>query len=252
MPRPRKKLSTDTAQSPEDLFVEKLHPDMISADRSKSDQMYSIIRSAILELQLPPGASLNEKKICERLQISRTPLREAILQLSSEHLVTVVPSSWTLVSPIDLQDVFDGQLIREAIEMSVVRLAAARMSSPFEARFRDNIRDQTKLAARNDMAGFHTVDEEFHQLICECGASPRVWRVIHSAKAQLDRVRRLALPIRNYPDLMLAEHTAILNGLIQRDADAAAKAMQSHLHRAFSSIGQLIAEKKQFFSTTPL
>ena len=81
----------------------------------KTSQVYAIMRSAIVNLHLAPGSIVNEKLICDQLGISRTPLREAILQLQGENLVSVVPNSGTYVSKIDLQSVFDGHLVRDAL-----------------------------------------------------------------------------------------------------------------------------------------
>lgn len=64
---------------------------------SKTPQVYELMRRAIVSLAYPPRAVINEKLICERLEISRTPIREALLQLHAESLVNVVPNSGTYV-----------------------------------------------------------------------------------------------------------------------------------------------------------
>ena len=78
MPRPRKKLMLDFVETDQDRFAALLHPDLLDKGSVKSTQVYGLIRQAIVQLALPPGAAINEKAICERLGISRTPLREAI------------------------------------------------------------------------------------------------------------------------------------------------------------------------------
>jgi GntR family transcriptional regulator, rspAB operon transcriptional repressor len=250
MPRPRKNLAAaETEPSEEDIFAASLAPDLFDANLSKSAQVYALIRHAIVQLALPPGAVINEKVICDRLGISRTPVREAVLQLASENLLSIVPNSGTRVAPIHLQDVFDGQLVRDALEMRVVRLAATRMSPEFQQRFDVNFAQQTALAATRDFDGFYNLDEEFHRLISECGASPKVWKLINGAKAQLDRVRRLVFPVNNHLDIVLDEHLSILDGLRRRDENVAAEAMQSHLNRVFETIRLLISEKREYFAS---
>src|SRR5271170_2683635 len=102
MPRPRKIHANDEASAipPESrssvMFVAPLDPAL-----PKTGQVYEAVRKAIVGLTLPPGSIINERELCERFQISRTPLREAILQLQSENLVTVLPNSGTYVSRID-------------------------------------------------------------------------------------------------------------------------------------------------------
>src|SRR3984885_1727199 len=249
MPRPRKIHANDEASAvPHEshssvMFVAPLDPAL-----PKTGQVYDAVRKAIVGLTLPPGSIINERGLCERFQISRTPLREAILQLQSENLVTVLPNSGTYVSRIDLQSVFDGQLVRDALEMKVVRLAAARMSPLFERQLDFNMHEQNRLAADLDYDGFYERDEAFHSMICEFGASARIWRIVNGAKAQLDRVRRLAFPAPTHLDIVLREHTAIVDGLKAHDPGAAAAAMKLHLDRVFDTIRRLIVEQSDYFS----
>ncbi len=250
MPRARKIHANDEASAvPHEshssgMFVAPLDPAL-----PKTGQVYDAVRKAIVGLTLPPGSIINERGLCERFQISRTPLREAILQLQSENLVTVLPNSGTYVSRIDLQSVFDGQLVRDALEMKVVRLAAARMSPLFERQLDFNMHEQNRLAVDLDYDGFYERDEAFHSMICEFGASARIWRIVNGAKAQLDRVRRLAFPVPSHLETVLAEHRAIVDGLKIWDPDAAGAAMKFHLNRVFETIRLLIIEKREYFAS---
>ena len=221
---------------------------MINPALPKMAQVYTIMRKAIVGLHLAPGSSVNEKLICEQLGISRTPFREAILQLQSENLVYAVPNSGTYVAKIDLQAVFDGQLVRESLELQVVRLAANRMTSQFERALDFNMHQQKRMAADIDHAGFYELDEAFHTMICEFGASPHIWRIVNAAKAQLDRVRRLSIPLASHLDFVVQEHMAVFDGLKQRDPDAAAAAMKVHIDGVFAMIRRLIVERRDYFA----
>ena len=249
MPRPRKIDLEDAAWAETRVSVlPKALVDRINPSLPKGPQVYEVLRRAIVVLALPPGAVVNEKSISEQLSVSRTPLREALLRLNQEHLVTVVPNSGTYVSKIDIQTVFDGQLVRDALEMKVVQLAATRMTPAFERRLDFNMHQQRLLAAERDYDGFYELDEQFHSMICEFGASQRIWRIVNEAKAQLDRVRRLAFPGPNHLNIILAEHAAIVDGLRARDPEAAAAGMKEHLNRVFTSLRRLIVEKRDYFA----
>lgn len=214
----------------------------------KTAQVYELVRRAIVSLDMPPGMVINEKKICEELQISRTPLREAILQLHAENLVTVRPNAGTFVAPIDLRCVLEGQLVRDALEMKVVCFAARRADKPFLARLDLNMHQQRMLANQQDYNQFYELDEAMHQIICEHGASQRIWRLVTGAKAQLDRVRRLQMPEPNHMVAMLADHEAIVEAIRASDEDAAAAAMKRHLGRVFQIIRHLMAERAELFA----
>jgi DNA-binding GntR family transcriptional regulator len=214
----------------------------------KTAQVYGILRRAIVNLHLAPGSSVNEKAICDQLGISRTPLREAILQLQAENLVTVLPNAGTYVSRIDLQSVFDGQLVRDALELKVVRLAATRMTPQFERALDFNIHQQKRMAADLDYDGFYDLDEAFHTMICAFGASAHIWKIVNGAKAQLDRVRRLSFPLPSHLELVLSEHVAVVDGLKLRDPDVAAQAMKVHIDRVFTMIRRHIVERRDYFA----
>ena len=253
MPRPRKMSTIARGESPlEGLSLPPSLALRIDPALPKTAQVYDVLRRAIVGLVMPPGSLINESLICDQLGISRTPLREAILRLRAENLVTVVPHSGTYVSRIDLQTVFDGQLVRDALEMKVVRLAATRMSSVFERQLNFNMHQQKRLALERDYDGFYELDETFHSMICEFGASSRIWKIVHGAKAQLDRVRRLAFPVPNHLDFVLVEHTAIVDALKLRDQEAAAAAMKVHLDRVFDTIRTLIVQKRDYFATSAI
>jgi DNA-binding GntR family transcriptional regulator len=224
-------------------LVAKMEPSL-----PKTAQVYEVLRRAIVTLALPPGSVVNEKSICEQLGISRTPLREALLQLSAESLISVVPHMGTYVSRIDLQDVFDGQLVRDALEMKVVRLAAVKMTPQFARQLDFNMHQQARLAEERDYDEFYELDEAFHSMICAHGASLRIWRIVNGAKAQLDRVRRLAFPAPPHLGIVLGEHAAIVEGLKHRDPNEAAAAMKIHLDRVFDTIRRLLAESSDYFS----
>lgn len=249
MARPRKKDPQADSQAesgmlglPDQLI------DLINPALPKATQVYSIMRRAIVSLHLAPGSSVNEKLICDQLGISRTPFREAILQLQSENLVYAIPNSGTYISKIDLQSVFDGQLVREALELRVVRLAANRMTPQFERALDFNMHQQKRMAADIDHDGFYELDEAFHTMICEFGASPHIWKIINAAKAQLDRVRRMSIPLATHLDVVVQDHMNVVDGLKLRDPDAAAAAMKDHIDGVFDMIRRLIVARRDYFA----
>ena len=249
MARPKKKqeqANEPDAESNVGLPVQLIH--LIDPALPKTAQVYGIMRRAIVNLHLAPGSNVNEKLICDQLGISRTPLREAILQLQAENLVSVVPNSGTYVSRIDLQSVFDGQLVRDALELKVVQLAANRMTPQFERALDFNMHQQRRMAADLDYDGFYALDEAFHTMICEFGASAHIWKIINGAKAQLDRVRRLSFPLPSHLDVVLHEHEAVVDGLKLRDPEAATAAMKVHLDRVFTMIRRHIVERRDYFA----
>ena len=138
---------------------------------SRSVQAYDLLRDAIVSLWLKPGEPVNEKAICEQLGVSRTPVREALMRLADEGLVQVYPQAGTFISPIDLEHVFEGQIVRDALEMAMIRRAAHRLTPAFAARLAAILDDQRRCSARNDHQAFYVADEAFHRTISPCAGS---------------------------------------------------------------------------------
>jgi len=215
-------------------------PEMLDHRLPKTAQVYALLRTAIVSLRLEPGEVISEKDICQQLDISRTPLREAMLQLASEKLVLIRPNARTCVAPIRLVDVLEGQLIRETAELRCVRLAARffepKLEDSFETLF---LRKQSALA-RKESEEFYALDEAFHHLICECSGYPNLWQVFDGSKGQLDRIRRLAFPMQEHFGEVIDEHRGIYEAIRSRDEVTAEQMMLAHMDSIFETLEILL------------
>src|ERR1700694_3488526 len=91
----------------------------------RAPQVYATLRESILDLRLRPGTPISENRICELAEVSRTPVREAIIRLAQEELISVFPQQGSFVAPIRLTKVVEASFVREALETSILRLAHA-------------------------------------------------------------------------------------------------------------------------------
>ena len=91
--------------------------------------VYSNLKGKIMNGEIAPGTKLSEQEISEKLGISRTPVREAFLQLAQEYLVGIYPQRGTIVTKIDLQLVEEGRFVREHIEKAIVVEACKKVNS---------------------------------------------------------------------------------------------------------------------------
>lgn len=199
------------------------------AGQPKALAAYNHIRHAIITMRLQPGATISEKEICAELGVSRTPMREAVLRLAQEGLVSVVPSGGTFVNNISLRGVIEGHLVRSSLELRVVRLAA-RCYDPIHDRDFDLLMFlQTDAAKREDYDRFLAVDNDFHRLICRMAGFPDIWQTIHNATGQLDRVRRTAILRSGFFAEVEQEHRAIYEAVIVGDGNLAHDLLRQHL-----------------------
>ncbi|HEY7689931.1 MAG TPA: GntR family transcriptional regulator [Dongiaceae bacterium] len=224
-------------------------PDSAEIDRGQPipEQVYRLLRQAIITLRLPPGATIIEKQITDRLGISRTPVRDALRQLADEGLIHVKPQSGTFVALIDRQQLEEGRLIRRALEIEGIKLAAGRIAEADLENLRDILAMQERAAQRNRYPDFIAGDDQFHRAISELSGLPRLWRVISGAKAQLDRVRHLSAPLPGQSDRVLRQHRAVVAALAKRDPEQSVKALGHHLDDAYDRIAVLLRDQRELF-----
>ena len=206
-------------------------------DRSRPlrDQIYPLVRGLILSGVNRPGEVIDEKAIAAQLDVSRTPVREAVKRLSDERLVDVVAQSGTRASRMDRTAIKESFLIRRALEMESAAQAAEHMSQEHADRLHDILARHERAVEKRQFVEAIARDDEFHHAITEISDLPRLWSTIEISKAQLDRCRHLMLPRAGQAEATLEQHREIIRGLNSHDPAKAAAAMKDHLDAAYRS-----------------
>ena len=208
-------------------------------------QVHHHLRQLILKLQLKPGEALSEKDLSLKLGVSRTPVREAFIKLSEEGLVDIFPQRGTLVAPIRIADIQEAQFLRVVLETAIVRQAAKSIDPTHLDQLDENLRQQKQNLKSKNYDALMDLDEAFHHLLCEGVSLPRAWRVIHTVKGQLDRVRYYTLPRPGHGEMIVRQHAEILDAVRDGDADAAEKKMHEHLEEIWNSIERMSQENNE-------
>lgn len=209
--------------------------------RSTAQNIFELMRSDIVLGILKPSDPIRESEIAERLGVSRTPVREALLRLQSLGLVDIFPQSGTRVAPIRVEKVRAAQLIREVVEVELVRRACRTASSESIAALGHIIEDQKIAARRNDLRRLFELDEEFHRGIYLAAGLVAVSDELEDVKVHLNRLRYVAVNWPRGADKITGEHEDILGAIERRDEAAAAAAMTSHLRAVLPVLDQLSA-----------
>ncbi|HYD65864.1 GntR family transcriptional regulator [Azospirillum sp.] len=214
--------------------------------------IYRDLRDAIVSLRRPPGAPVVEKQVAAAYGVSRTPVREAVLKLADEGLVEIFPQSGTFVARIPLSSLPEASLIRRALEQTTVRMAAELGTRSQIARLRAFVEQQHEADAAGDPDGFHQADEAFHAQIAAMAGSPGVWAVVQQVKVQVDRCRRLTLPVAGHIGKVIAEHERIVDAIADHDPDRAVAAMVTHLDGLQLTIDDVRHATPLYFSGGPV
>jgi DNA-binding GntR family transcriptional regulator len=240
-PRAARRNAVAAARSPvpEDARIDRASP--------IPDQVYRILRQAILSLAMPPGAVIVEKEITERLGISRTPVRDAIRLLADERLVEIRPQSGTYVALIDRHQLEQGRLIRRALEVEGIRHAALRVNEAAIERLEDVVALQERAVARDRHAEFILQDDAFHRAISELSGYEGFWPTVNRSKAHLDRVRHLSSPLPQQAAKAIAQHRAIIKALASGEPERAARAMTHHLDDAYARLSVVLKKHADMF-----
>ena len=213
----------------------------------KSVLVYEELRSAIISLKLEPGAQIDKAEICNRLEVSRQPVSEALSRLSEERLVTVEPQKGTYVTRIKLSDVVEAAFVREALEVATVRRIAPDMDDDTLDRLRLIVDYQSAATAAHDMEEFYVLDTRFHAALITKLAFRRVAEAVESARSHTERIRRLLLPTPRRNTDTIAEHKVIVAALAERDPASAAEAMRAHLGKGLQLLQKFAAERPELF-----
>ncbi|MGL5447164.1 MAG: GntR family transcriptional regulator [Rhabdaerophilum sp.] len=218
-----------------------------SARPSASSLVESELRQAIIAMRLKPGEPLNEKEIAAQFGLSRTPVREAMLRLKDDELIEIFPQSGTFVARIPFAKIPEAVIIRQALEAKAAEHAALRRDPRALEALRVIIRDQDVAARAGDAGQFHEADEAFHATISDAAGFPGIWRLAQTVKAQVDRCRRLTLPVPGRMARVIDEHERILAAIIKGDAVGAGRALTQHLEAVLPDLEELRRSNPGYF-----
>jgi GntR family transcriptional regulator, rspAB operon transcriptional repressor len=186
------------------------------------------LRQAIVTLALPPGMALDKAAVCAQFGVSRFPVSEAFARLAEEGLVDIAPQRGSTVSLVRIADVREYMLIRKGLESEALRVLIGKHDSETIDALHANMAAQRDAAARDDAETFHGIDVDFHDTIFRTMRLSKVKAIIDRARANLDRARRLIITPRRLAHT-IAEHQAILDGILARDPAQATRAIRAHI-----------------------
>lgn len=174
------------------------------------DYAYRILRYNIVTTHLPPGSVLNEPELSEQLEMSRTPVREALILLKYEGLVDIMPQRGSKVTHISLHGVREGFFMRRVLESVLIRNLAGRLTSAQVALLKENISAQEaalEAGAESGLIDFFILDDDLHKLLYEFSGWYEIWESVHRVCSHFDRVRYLDTMLnRAYLPPILDQH----------------------------------------------
>ncbi|MDT8861834.1 GntR family transcriptional regulator [Alkalihalobacillus sp. MEB130] len=197
---------------------------------------YHIIRLAIRDLILTPGRTILEREMAETLEMSRTPVREALVRLETEGMVHLIPRRGFIVEPIVKDDLRDIYEIVETMDGLAVEKATEKIAEHELKQLEQFIERQEQTLQEGNLKKWAILDDEFHNLIIKYAKNKRLNSVIDIHSDQLYRARLFTINHRPTPHKSIIEHKAIVACIKAGDGLAARMVMQSHRKRARQEI----------------
>jgi DNA-binding GntR family transcriptional regulator len=193
---------------------------------SLHDEVAAQLRERIFAGEWPPGTFLDEVRLAEEMRISRTPLREALKVLAAEGLVTMKVRRGAYVTEVSEQDLAEVYHLLALLESDAAGVVAQK-ATPAQLRELQKLHEELEAAVKN-RDKFFAINERFHMRLLEIAGNK--WR--NQMVADLRKVMKLnrqnSLLKSGRIEESLAEHAAVMEALVRRDARSAMQRMQDH------------------------
>lgn len=211
------------------------------------DYALRMLKENIINLELAPGSAISENELAAELGLSRTPVREALIELSKVKIVDVQPQRKSMVSYIDYDMVEEARFMRKHLECAVAELACGMASAEDIERLSENVKLQNYYLESGSAEQLMHLDNEFHRTLFEIAQKPQVFAMVQNISIHFDRVRRMALD--SVKDLKIVQdHAGITLAIRENRPGEASALMEKHLSRYKVDAAAVRSKYPQYFA----
>ena len=196
------------------------------------DYARRVLKDNIVEMELEPGAMVSENELAAQMGVSRTPVREALMDLAKCRVVDVLPQRGSRIALIDYALVEEARFARLVLETAILDQVCERATPADLAQMRQNVRLQM-MTQEPDMGGSFSLmelDNAFHEMLFRIAQKENTFRMLGGMTIHFDRVRTLALNVVKDTKI-INDHQLICDAIANRDVDGARELMIKHLSR---------------------
>lgn len=197
--------------------------------RQLKDVVYERLRQEIIDFTLRPGAPLREAELSQRLGVSKTPLREALVRLQRDRLVELVPYKGAVVSGYSRADLQSIYQLRELLEGACARDAAQGASPDDLAELATIVRKTRQALANDERAEIVRLFYRFDEVMYRQTRNPYITDLIEGLHAHLYRIGQLTVMIPGRFERSANQHEGIYEAILRRDSTEAEKLMRDHI-----------------------
>ncbi len=189
-----------------------------------------VLKENIVMLELEPGSRISENELAQELGVSRTPVREALIELSKGKIVEVYPQKGSYVSLIDWSLVEEAQFLRLTLERAVIRLACQGLEEERLQGLEKNVRLQLFYLENNEISELLKLDNQFHKELFHITDKSHIYRLMSNMNLHFDRLRTLRTKAVDQR-YVIEDHMNILDAIRMENPDKGEEAIVKHLTR---------------------
>ncbi|MGI6005958.1 MAG: GntR family transcriptional regulator [Ruminococcus sp.] len=197
------------------------------AKRKSSIEVYRILKDEIQYLKLEPGYHIHEPELIEKFGVSRTPIREALLRLETDGLVTIYPQNGTYVAKINFKLATEVAYMRHLLDTDIC-LQLCREKTPVRDAVDEAVYFMSSAVRKNDIVEFVRQDDHFHESLFQVAGHEQIWKIIENSHAHNNRVRMLDMQRPGTMEPSLEEHRKIVECIEQGKEEELQVIMDRH------------------------
>jgi DNA-binding GntR family transcriptional regulator len=216
-------------------------PSPASGGRLLRETVYEQLRADMISCKLAPGAEIREAELAARFDMSKSPVRDALMRLEREGLVITLPRQGYRVAPVSLSDVLDMFHLRAALERACIERIVLRASDE-QLKSLDAFRH---FVAADWEGGFIDFNRAFHRRIAELGGNARMRDQLNDLIDQLERAVQVSVANvrQGDPQVLVNEHVEIIDALQARALKRAQRLAERHIAQAGRRVSRAISKR---------
>lgn len=210
------------------------------------DYALRVLKGNIISLELAPGTSISENELAAEIGISRTPVREAIIELAKAYLIEIYPQRGSFVSLIDSKMVEEARFLRRVMDTAVIEEVCETCDEEGLRLLEENVELQEFYLSKGMTDKIFDLDNKFHRSIYVVAKKDIIYDIHSTLMIHFDRVRNLSVvTVKN--NGIVGEHRAMIEAIRAKDKKAASELVAKHLDHYQVDEKEIKSRRPEFF-----
>lgn len=209
-----------------------------------SIKVYETIRDAIISGKFSPGTKLTVDDLSKELNVSRTPVKEALVRLEREGLVENIPRRGMYVAKISIEDALEIYELREVLEGFAVRKASENIDKESLKLLKEILSKGEKYIRNGNFKDYSNIDEQFHKILWNLSGNKRLFRILENIRSIIRLLMTSSVNIPGRASASLLEHRKILSAIEKNNPELAESYMKEHIKNVKEIVIKTYLEKR--------